>query len=113
MKLYLTIFFAVVLSLPMLAQQDDDPNEKPPFVRAAIIAGMNISQVDGDGIAGFRKFGANGGAAAYVNIHKGFNDPIEGVYIVIEYNQVVRRCLFDINCNILLFEWLCVADLMS
>ena len=80
MKLYLTIFFALVFSLPLLAQEDYDPNEKPPFVRAAIIAGMNVSQVDGDGIAGFRKFGANGGAAAYVNIHKGFNASFEILY---------------------------------
>jgi hypothetical protein len=84
MKLYLSIFFAFVLALPLSAQkqkQDDfDPNEKPPFVRAALIGGMNISQVDGDGIAGFRKFGANGGAAAYVNLTKGFNASFEILY---------------------------------
>lgn len=84
MRLYLAIFFALVLSLPLAAQRqsqnEDDPNEKPPFIRAALIAGMNVSQVDGDGIAGFRKFGANGGAAAYVNIHKGFNASFEILY---------------------------------
>ncbi len=80
MKRYLIIFFALLFNLPLWAQDDFDPNEKPPFVRAAIIAGLNVSQIDGDGIAGFRKFGANGGAAAYVNIHKGFNASFEILY---------------------------------
>ncbi len=83
MKLYLSIFFALVLALPLVAQKpkpQDDPNEKPPFVRAALVGGMNISQVDGDGIAGFRKVGANAGAAAYVNLTKGFNASFEILY---------------------------------
>ncbi len=83
MKRYLIIFFALVVAMPLVAQkqkQEDDPNEKPPFVRAALIAGMNVSQIDGDGIAGFRKFGANGGAAAYVNLYKGLNASFEILY---------------------------------
>lgn len=78
MKLYLPLFFALLLSLPLAAQ--DDPNEPQPFIRAAIIGGMNVSQVDGDGIAGYRKFGANGGAAAYINLSKGFYTSFEILY---------------------------------
>lgn len=83
MKLYLSIFFTFLLALPLLAQKgnkQDDPNEKPPFVRAAVIAGMNFSQIDGDGIAGFRKVGLNAGAAAYVDLTKGFNASFELLY---------------------------------
>lgn len=78
MKLYLPLFFALLLSLPLAAQ--DDPNEPQPFIRAAIIGGLNVSQVDGDGIAGYRKFGANGGAAAYINLSKGFYTSFEILY---------------------------------
>jgi hypothetical protein len=78
MKPYFAIFFACLFSLPLVAQ--DDPNEPEPFIRAAIIGGMNVSQVDGDGIAGFRKFGANGGAAAFVDLTKGFSASFEILY---------------------------------
>ncbi|CAN5198544.1 hypothetical protein BH09BAC1_BH09BAC1_00240 [soil metagenome] len=78
MRPFLPIFFALFFALPLLAQ--DDPNEPKPFIRAAIIAGMNVSQVDGDGIAGYRKFGANGGAAAYINLPKSFMVSFEILY---------------------------------
>ncbi len=79
MRPFLPIFFALFFALPLLAQ-NDDPNEEKPFIRAAIIAGMNVSQVDGDGIAGFRKFGANGGGAAYINLPKSFMASFEILY---------------------------------
>ncbi len=93
MKLYLSIFFACLFSLTLLAQ-NDDPNEKPPFIRGVIVGGMNVSQVDGDGIAGFRKVGANGGAAAYVNLSKGFYASMEILYSMrgakSSNNEVIR-----------------------
>lgn len=78
MRPFLPVFFVLLFSLPLLAQTD--PNEPTPFIRAAIIGGMNVSQVDGDGIAGFRKFGANGGGAAYVDLTKGFSASFEILY---------------------------------
>lgn len=92
MRPYLAIFFACLFSLPLVAQQD--PNEPQPFIRAAIIGGMNITQIDGDGIAGFRKFGANGGAAAYINLSKGFYTSMEILYSMrgakSSNNEVIR-----------------------
>lgn len=78
MRVYLALFFTCLFFLPLLAQ--DDPNEKPPFIRAALIGGMNVAQVDGDGISGFRKWGANGGAGAFVNLSKGFHASFEILY---------------------------------
>ncbi len=49
-------------------------------VQGAIIGGTNLSQVDGDEIFGFNKFGANVGLAAIVPFGKNFNFSIETIY---------------------------------
>ncbi|MEG2071332.1 MAG: hypothetical protein RR034_08175, partial [Bacteroidales bacterium] len=36
----------------------------------SIILGTNITQVDGDEVAGYKKFGINGGASVMLALHK-------------------------------------------
>lgn len=70
-----SILFSVVLffftaCFPLSAQ----------IIKGAAIAGMNISQVDGDEIYGWRKFGANIGAAAIVPVSNNFEFTLETIF---------------------------------
>lgn len=47
----------------------------------ALIGGMNLSQVDGDNLAGYRKFGVNTGAKAYAMINDRFSLSMELLYV--------------------------------
>jgi hypothetical protein len=49
-------------------------------IQGAVIAGMNLSQVDGDEVYGFKKFGANVGLAAIVPVGKSFQFSIETLF---------------------------------
>jgi len=49
-------------------------------IKGAVIAGFNLSQVDGDHIYGFSKLGANLGAAAIFPFAKNFSFSIETIY---------------------------------
>jgi hypothetical protein len=49
-------------------------------IKAEIIAGMNLSQVDGDEIYGFHKAGLNAGLGAMVPLGKNFSFSIETLY---------------------------------
>jgi len=49
-------------------------------IKGALIAGMNISQVDGDEIYGYDKFGLNAGAAAILPLGKNFSFQLEILY---------------------------------
>jgi len=49
-------------------------------IKGALIAGMNVSQVDGDEIYGFKKVGLNAGASATLPIGKWFTFTIETLY---------------------------------
>ncbi|MCD4789890.1 MAG: PorT family protein [Bacteroidales bacterium] len=49
-------------------------------IRGAVIAGLNMTQVDGDEKFGFRKFGLNMGAAAIVPFGKNFSFSIETIF---------------------------------
>jgi hypothetical protein len=49
-------------------------------IQGAIIAGGNLSQVDGDEIFGFNKIGFNGGLGAVVPFGKNFQFTIETLY---------------------------------
>jgi hypothetical protein len=57
------------------------PNElSAQRIQGAIIAGGNLSQVDGDEIFGFNKLGFNGGLGAVVPFGKNFQFSIETLY---------------------------------
>ncbi|MBL7104033.1 MAG: PorT family protein [Bacteroidales bacterium] len=49
-------------------------------IRGAMIAGFNITQVDGDEVFGFRKFGLNMGAAAIIPFGENWSVSIETIY---------------------------------
>ncbi|MCB2219987.1 MAG: PorT family protein [Bacteroidetes bacterium] len=49
-------------------------------VQGAVIGGLNLSQVDGDEIFGFNKFGANVGLAAVAPLGKNFNFSLETIF---------------------------------
>jgi hypothetical protein len=53
---------------------------KAQRVKGALIAGINLSQVDGDEIYGFRKPGLNIGASATVPVWNNFSFTIETIY---------------------------------
>jgi hypothetical protein len=63
---YLTVLFA----LPLEAQ----------IIKGAVIAGCNLSQVDGDEVYGFNKLGANVGAAAIIPFSDHWEVSIEALY---------------------------------
>ena len=64
-------------------------------IKGALIAGMNISQVDGDEIYGFNKVGLNMGGAAIVPLGKNFSFQLEllfsqkGSYQSKQYEQEI------------------------
>jgi hypothetical protein len=49
-------------------------------IQGAVIGGFNLSQVDGDEIYGFSKFGLNAGLGAVVPLGKNFSFSIETLY---------------------------------
>ena len=47
---------------------------------AGVIVGMNFTQVHGDNLAGFNKFGLNTGAIAHINLNKSWSVSFEVLY---------------------------------
>jgi hypothetical protein len=58
---------------------EQDKFEKRRF-RGMVIAGFNMSQVDGDRMGGYYKFGFNGGVGAFAMIKKKFSISMELLY---------------------------------
>jgi hypothetical protein len=50
------------------------------IIRPYLTLGFNATQVFGDDISGFRKFGANGGAGTYIRLPKNFSVGFEILY---------------------------------
>jgi len=61
-----------VLLLPMLVHSQ--------YIKTGVILGVNASQVDGDGIAGFKRLGLNTGLYARIPLAKHFSASIELLY---------------------------------
>ncbi len=76
MKQSPVIFILLFSTIGMFAQDA----EKESIFRAAVIAGFNGTQVDGDDLAGYRKFGLNAGGAAFVMLPKNFSVNFEILY---------------------------------
>ena len=90
-------------------KRDEDPvdlNNESLF-KGLFSAGMNISQVDGDDEAGYRKLGAYAGIGTLVKFHKNFSVSMEFVYSMrgakpqfrtyLDQNGVEQRNRFDIT----------------
>ncbi len=66
----LLLLFAVLVENELYSQR----------IKGMVIAGMNLSQVDGDEIYGFHKAGLNTGVGAIVPLGKNFSFSIETIY---------------------------------
>jgi len=71
------VICALLFSTFILFAQDD---KKESIFRAAVILGFNGTQVDGDDLGGYRKFGLNAGGAAFVMLPKNFSVNFEILY---------------------------------
>ena len=58
---------------------EDDTKDNSRF-KGMVIAGFNVSQVDGDRMGGYYKFGFNGGVGAFAMIKKKFSISAELLY---------------------------------
>lgn len=56
------------------------PNANAQRIKGALIAGVNATQVDGDEVFGYHKFGLNVGAAAIVPIKGNWSVSLENIY---------------------------------
>lgn len=55
-------------------------NLKAQVIKGALIAGFNMTQVDGDEVYGFKKFGFNVGAAAIIPVKKKWSVSLETIF---------------------------------
>ena len=75
-------------------------------IKGAVIAGMNLSQVDGDEVYGFNKVGLNAGAAAILPLGKNFSFTLEtvfsqkGSYQSKQYEQTITDSLGNVIANL-------------
>ncbi len=85
----LILFLLLCMSIPSIAQSTstkktpasvtDDKASNRRF-RGMVIAGFNMSQIDGDRMAGYYKFGFNGGVGVFAMIKKKFSLSMELLY---------------------------------
>ena len=76
MRKYL-IILPFLFSTYLLSAQED---KKESIFQPALIVGFNATQVNGDNLAGYRKMGANVGAAAYIHLPKNLSVNFEILY---------------------------------
>lgn len=90
MKQFPRVLFIILFLLPItLLAQDvtkkkskkalDDPYREQ-IIQPSIILGFNSTQIDGDNLSGFRKFGANAGGGAFIMLPKNFSVNFEILY---------------------------------
>ncbi|MDX2002241.1 MAG: outer membrane beta-barrel protein [Chitinophagales bacterium] len=78
--------WVLLIVLPLMVwgqnptQEEKVMDKKDPIIMPALILGVNGSQVYGDDISGYRKFGANTGAAAFIRLPKNFSVSFEILY---------------------------------
>lgn len=90
MKQFPTALFIVLFLLPATLLAQDLSNKKnkknlnDPYreqiIQPSIILGFNSTQIDGDNLSGFRKFGANAGGGAFIMLPKNFSVNFEILY---------------------------------
>jgi hypothetical protein len=77
---YLLLFFILMLPGLLRAQKKPDDTPQDKQIKGVVIAGINMSQVDGDQVIGFNKVGINAGVGAIVPLAKNFSFGIETLY---------------------------------
>lgn len=77
-------FTALLIFVSLIDVHAQDKKVVPPgkeqIIQPAIIAGFNVTQVDGDDLTGYHKFGANVGAGAYIRLPKNLSVSFEILY---------------------------------
>ncbi len=98
MKKTITLLFLILLSGYFL-------NLKAQVIKGALIAGFNMTQVDGDEVYGFKKFGFNVGAAAIIPVKKKWSISLEtifsqkGAYQRPQYNDSLYTGEYNLRLN--------------
>ncbi len=89
LKLYLlvakmknSILLLLMLFSTLVCAQEEKvlSKKKEPIIRPVIIAGFNATQIEGDDLKGYRKFGVNAGAGAFIRLPKNFSFNFEILY---------------------------------
>ena len=55
-------------------------NKKESIFSAGLLAGLNMAQIDGDGVAGYNKVGLNLGGVAFIRLHQNWKLGFEILY---------------------------------
>ena len=76
MKKSFVIHTLLFSTLCLFAQE----SKKESIFKPAIVLGFNATQVDGDALAGYRKFGLNAGGTVFVRLPKNFSVNFEILY---------------------------------
>lgn len=80
---YLTVLITLCLSTSKsIAQSYDDEEEDTRTVWAGVVVGSNISQVSGDFLQGFRKYGINAGLTSSIKLAPRLSASLELLYSV-------------------------------
>jgi hypothetical protein len=66
------LFFLILVSIGIPSQAQ--------YIRGALIAGGNVTQVDGDEVFGYHKFGLQLGAAAIIQFNKKWSVSLENIF---------------------------------
>jgi hypothetical protein len=80
-------------------------NLKAQVIKGALIAGFNMTQVDGDEVYGFKKIGFNVGAAAIIPVKKKWSISLEtifsqkGAYQRPQYNDTLYTGEYNLRLN--------------
>lgn len=71
------IFYIIVIAIFLLVGSTELYSQR---IQGAVIGGLNLTQVDGDEVYGFKKFGANVGLGAVVPLTENFQFSIETLF---------------------------------
>lgn len=86
MKQLSILFICITIASQLLGQNDGNITKRKGYIpeeqiiQPSIILGFNTTQVEGDQLSGFRKFGANAGAGAFIRLPKSFAVKFEILY---------------------------------
>lgn len=80
MRIFLIFLCNISFFLIAMGQQDPESKVKRQLFRPFVTAGFNATQVDGDDIAGYNKFGFIGGIGTFIMLPKNVSVGLELAY---------------------------------
>lgn len=78
-----TIFLALLIPVLTFSQNDIEKEsfrDAGSLFKAYVVAGFNLTQIDGDNSGGYNNIGANGGVGVFVNYSDKFSNSLEITY---------------------------------